>query len=234
MKRQSILVLAIVVLMASGTSRADMIIQLGSWDLSESFSITAPTTYSHSESDSVPFSLFDPSLGHLTSVEYKRISGVANTRVYAHNISQQEGYFDYHYNVVGYVSRTPLSGEILWFSSSGGFGGGSPFPDPLQDWTLVGGGGIDSEGSYTQYYSGSELDQFIGVGTFDLAPRIDVSFSVTNISPNIEAIFEANYAFAYEISYVYEPTVVPVPSAVILGSIGITFTGWLLRRRKML
>lgn len=27
---------------------------------------------------------------------------------------------------------------------------------------------------------------------------------------------------------------VPVPSAFILGSIGITFTGWLLRRRKML
>jgi hypothetical protein len=29
-------------------------------------------------------------------------------------------------------------------------------------------------------------------------------------------------------------TLVPVPSAVILGSIGITFTGWLLKRRKML
>jgi hypothetical protein len=26
----------------------------------------------------------------------------------------------------------------------------------------------------------------------------------------------------------------PVPSAVVLGSIGLTFTGWLLRRRKML
>ena len=28
--------------------------------------------------------------------------------------------------------------------------------------------------------------------------------------------------------------VVPLPSAVILGSIGMTFSGWLLRRRKML
>jgi len=29
-------------------------------------------------------------------------------------------------------------------------------------------------------------------------------------------------------------TLTPVPSAVILGSIGLTFTGWLLRRRRML
>jgi hypothetical protein len=29
-------------------------------------------------------------------------------------------------------------------------------------------------------------------------------------------------------------TAVPIPSAVILGSIGITFSGWLLRRRRML
>jgi len=28
--------------------------------------------------------------------------------------------------------------------------------------------------------------------------------------------------------------IVPVPPAIILGSIGLTFTGWLLKRRKML
>lgn len=222
MQKKSILVVVTILLVANGTSRADVTTQSGSWDLSESLSIMEPINYSRSEIDSVPFLLFDPALGQLTGVEYSRISGVANVRVYARNISQQEGYFDFRYNVVGYASRTPLSGETLWFSMSGGFGGGSPFPDPLQDWTLVGGGGIDSEGSFTQYYSGSELDQFIGVGTFDLAPRIDVSFRVSNISPNIEAIFEANYAYAYEISYVYEPAeVIPAPGDILLGSIDI-------------
>ena len=35
-------------------------------------------------------------------------------------------------------------------------------------------------------------------------------------------------------SEVYDLYLIPVPSAVILGSIGLTFTGWLLHRRKML
>ena len=36
----------------------------------------------------------------------------------------------------------------------------------------------------------------------------------------------------FEAHLTYQP--VPVPSAVILGSIGLTFSGWLLRRRRML
>ncbi len=33
---------------------------------------------------------------------------------------------------------------------------------------------------------------------------------------------------------ILDNVVVPVPSAVILGSLGLTFSGWLLKRRKML
>ena len=35
-------------------------------------------------------------------------------------------------------------------------------------------------------------------------------------------------------SEVYDLNVIPAPGAVVLGSIGITFSGWLLRRRRML
>jgi hypothetical protein len=32
----------------------------------------------------------------------------------------------------------------------------------------------------------------------------------------------------------FDPFVIPTPSAIILGSIGMTFSGWILRRRKVL
>ena len=31
-----------------------------------------------------------------------------------------------------------------------------------------------------------------------------------------------------------DPEIVPVPSAVILGSLGLTFSGWMLKRKRML
>lgn len=200
MRIQSVYLLVMVAASFSGPKVfAEVMTQEGAWDLSKTFSVTEPNTYSHIDNASVRFSLFDPALGQLLSVEYSRVSGVANSRLYARNLSQEEGSFKSHYNVVGYASRTPSSGEAIVFSGSGGSGA----PDPLEDWILVGGGGIDSEGSYTQYYSGSELDQFMGVGTFDLKPRIEASLVVSKISPNIEAEYQVNYAFAYEIRYVY-------------------------------
>lgn len=41
-----------------------------------------------------------------------------------------------------------------------------------------------------------------------------------------EAAFQATYNF------IVEPEIIPAPSAVILGSIGLTFAGWLLHRRR--
>ena len=161
---------------------------------------TEPIIYTHGTSTSVPFSLFDHNLGQLLSVEYARISGVSNSWVYARNLSGQEGQINSSgRSARGYYSRTPSVGETLMFSYSGG---GSPALSPFQDWTLIGGGGLDGEGSYTQYYSGQELDQFIGTGTFDLAPRTDIRLNIYDLSPGVEIKFDVNYAFSYAISYI--------------------------------
>ncbi len=219
MRSRNITILMTMVLLFLNLSFAyatEVLIQKGYWDFSESTVFTESVNYTRNDSSSVLFSLFDSTLGQLLSVEYSRVSGVANCRVYARNLSDQEGHLSTSHNVVGYYSRTPSSGESINFSAYGS--GGSPVLAPFQDWTLVSRGGIDNEGSYTQYYTDQELNQFLGSGTFDLSPRIDIGFDISNITPGIENIFEANYAFEYVIRYIYEP--IPEPATLILLAFG--------------
>jgi formylglycine-generating enzyme required for sulfatase activity len=40
-----------------------------------------------------------------------------------------------------------------------------------------------------------------------------------------------NYSVGFRVASVAEPTVIPVPGAVLLGAIGLLYSGWRLRRR---
>jgi len=49
----------------------------------------------------------------------------------------------------------------------------------------------------------------------------------------VNAHFDDGYSIDYALLTI-EGTVVPVPSAVILGSLGLTFSGWLLKKKRMI
>jgi hypothetical protein len=213
--------LLVAILFVASDTHAAVITQTGSWNLSESTVITTPISYTNHKSDSTLFSQFDPSLGDLIGVEFLRISAECNSRLYARNLSQQLGNFNFNnFNVVGYAAGVglwyPSLDEKIFFSTYSS--GWSVNLEPLQDWTLVAGGGIDEEGSNMQYYLGEELDLFIGHGTFDMSPKLDISFNVSNVSPDVEALFEINYAFSYSVSYIYEP--IPEPATLLLLGLG--------------
>ena len=215
--------LLVVMFIVASDAYAAIITQTGSWDLSEDIVVTTPLNYAHNEMDSVLFSQFDPALGDLIGVEFLRVSGVSNSRLHARNLSQQLGNFNYsNFHVVGYAAGVglwyPTLDEKVFFGTGSS---GAISLEPLQGWTLVAGGGVDEEGSYMQYYSGEELDLFIGYDTLNMSPRIEVGFNVSNISPDIEALFEINYAYSYAISYVYEPVPEPAP---LLGD--LNGDGW--------
>ena len=65
------------------------------------------------------------------------------------------------------------------------------------------------------------------------APGGDFVIDVFLKNVNILELEFSNFRY-YAGDLVISAEVVPLPSAVILGSIGLTFSGWLLRRRKML
>jgi len=237
MKKQVVLI--VVMFLIANYAHAAIITQTGSWNLSEGIVVTTPINYTNNKVDSILFSQFNPDLGDLIGVEFLRISGVCNSRLYIRNLSQQSGNFVFsQFNVVGYAAGVglwyPTLDESLFFSTYSS--GGAISPEPLQGWLLVAGGGIDEEGSNMQYYSGQELDLFIGYGTFDMSPRIEISYIVSSISPGAEALFEINYAFSYAISYIYEPISEPTTLLVqtepndintVTPSVGLhTCSGW--------
>jgi len=214
--------LLLTMFIVASDSNAAIITQTGSWNLSEEISITTPINYTNNKSDSTLFSQFDPAMGDLVGVEFLRISGVCNNHRYVRNLSQQLGNFSYSsFSVVG-----SAAGVGLWFPSldeeifyqAYSSGGSINLESMQEEWILIGGGGTDEEGSNMQYYSGQELDLFIGHGTFDMSPKLDISFNVSNVSPDIEALFEINYAFSYSVSYIYEP--IPEPATLLLLSFG--------------
>ena len=79
----------------------------------------------------------------------------------------------------------------------------------------------------------------------------DLSVDADSASGELGIYLDDTYIFSYYASTPYRTglsgvssgnggayfdnfQITPVPSAVILGSLGLTFSGWLLRRRKML
>jgi outer membrane autotransporter protein len=139
-------------------------------------------------------------LGELIKVTYTRLSGVDNVRVFASNISSVEGVTNNAGDITRYWSKTPLSGESIL--SSFGVSGTCTLA-PYQTSKLVGGAGIDNEGAATETISGLGVSEFIGVGSFDLKPRMDVRYNLYSLSPGVEVTLQLNYAYSYVVTYTY-------------------------------
>jgi hypothetical protein len=46
-------------------------------------------------------------------------------------------------------------------------------------------------------------------------------------------MFGLCFSFAYRILFVEWAIAIAIPTAVILGGLGLTFSGWLLKRKRM-
>jgi len=100
------------------------------------------------------------------------------------------------------------------------------------DGSLVGWGGAGSFG-LAQTPLGNDFVSISAGSTFGVALRADGSLAAWG-DERYTSIPTGNDFFAIAADSDFGIALTPLPSAVVLGSIGITFSGWLLRKRKML
>jgi hypothetical protein len=60
---------------------------------------------------------------------------------------------------------------------------------------------------------------------------INMAWDIGTLAPGADATLTFQYRIAETAGEVVNPNLVPVPGAVLLGSLGLSFAGWLLRRR---
>jgi hypothetical protein len=207
------------------------ITQTGSWDVSQSKLVTSPMTYTNSVTGSAVFSQFNPALGTLSSVEVIYVDGVNDSRFYAENLSSQTESFTYNgFTTTGYAAAigqgSPTFNEESYFGS-GFYCNGVMNVTPNTDTWQFPLGDSGEAGICTQEYSNQyDLSAFIGNGTFDMAPRSEMSFEITSMSPDVKLLFELEDTATYEIDYIYEP--IPEPATMMLIALG----GLVLRKYR--
>ena len=79
-----------------------------------------------------------------------------------------------------------------------------------------------------QVYSTVNLTSAEG---YDLTPATISLPGIRYVAFNYTGTYHGFYAID---NLEFDPAVIPTPSAIILGSIGMTFSGWILRRRRVL
>ncbi len=195
------------------TAESAQMTQNVSFDLS--YSHIDNSSWSIDDTQGASFNLFDPSLGTLDSVEYRRIDASKYTRVYIRNTSDSSAHINLQWSTEGYLTREPSwDGPRAGFRGSGGTG--TLVLDPYSDWRLVSGAGIDNDGPITQIVSGDEADSFIGDGIFDMSPRLTARINVSGISGGTEYRMDTNFWSNWDIVYNYTPIgVVPDPTCSI-------------------
>ncbi len=234
MKRQSVLVLVMLVLSAAEISFSDI------YNFHSDFIIDSyPTSAVNSGYRNIIFPLFDTSSGTLESV-FIDVFGTSSW------------YCDHHAGVLPLNSegvtvlimstygpiyeldfsheliREPLylSGNGFFLSGTNTFSSTTEFSDTLIIDAFI--ERIDSSG----WVQDNESARLYGVmGAFG-ASNNDMEINVSlDITYNYDPSFPSNPIY---IQLPPGPEIIPAPPAVILGNLGLTFSGWLLRKRRML
>jgi hypothetical protein len=218
------------VLLAPVNVGAATISNSAGWDLSETLPMMVGTTVSQTFEThaNVLFPMFDPALGRLTGVTLDRVSGSDNGYIYTANTSDTAGNVNVNAYAVSYETSIPAMTRSVGFYVYTGMDSPVAANTP---WTSGAGGGLPSEGSYTQVFDSGEFQSFIGSGSFNMEPTLATTLVVSTIDSGVSVEFKVDYAMQYTLEYNYIPVAVPEPSSIALMLAGV---GVLLSRRLRL